>query len=84
MRRHAQGAHRPPRWRSPGAKQQVVTVAKREYSVAAGDEKRLVLKLTKSRRASCCADGKIKVKAVQQRARRGARGTTFWLKASKG
>ncbi len=57
----------------------VVTVAKREYSVAAGEEKRLVVKLTKAGRAAL-ADGKVKVKAVQKAPDAERVVTTFWLK----
>jgi hypothetical protein len=57
----------------------VVTVAKREYAVAAGEERRLVVKLTKAGRL-VLADGKVKVKAVQKAPGAERAVTSFWLK----
>lgn len=61
----------------------VVTLAKRDYSVAAGEEKRLVLKLTKAGRI-VLADGKVKVKAVQRAPGAKRAVTAFWLKPAQG
>ena len=61
----------------------VVTVAKRDYTVTAGQEKRVVLKLTKVGRR-VLADGKLKVKAVQKASGAERAVTRFWLKPAKG
>lgn len=61
----------------------VVTVTKREYSVAAGTDKRLVVKLTKAGRA-VLTGGKLKVKAVQKAPGAERAVTRFWLKPTKG
>ena len=47
--------------------------------MAAGEEKRLVVKLTKAGRV-VLADGKVKVKAVQKAPGAERAVTTFWLK----
>ena len=66
-----------------GSGKRVVTVAKRDYTVTAGQEKRLVLKLIKVGRR-VLADGKLKVKAVQKAPGAERAVTTFWPKAVKG
>ena len=64
-------------------KRKTVRISERRYRVAAGDEGRVRMRLTRTAR-DLVADGKVKVKAVV-----GVRGgertvTTFWLKAAKG
>ena len=60
-----------------------MTVSGRAYTVAAGGEKRLVLKVTKTARA-LLADGPLKVRAVQKATGAQRAVTTFRLKAAKG
>lgn len=61
----------------------VVAVARREYSVAAGEEKRLVMRLTKAGRLQL-TDGRVKVRAVQKAPGAERAVTTFWLKPARG
>ena len=61
----------------------VVELADRAYTVAPGEEKRLVLRLTRVGRA-VLADGRVKVRTVQKAPDAERAVTTFWLKPSKG